>query len=73
MTDIDPMTDLVRQAMGYGVMLATEGKDRLVAKLQAQGPSGSLPDALIEDAESFLGIRTDLVEAVVRELEEKQP
>jgi hypothetical protein len=47
--------------MGYGVMMALEGKDDLIAKLSA---AVSLADALTSDAEGFVDIRADLIEAV---------
>lgn len=50
MEPIDPVVDLVRNAMGYGVMMALEGKDNLIAKLST---SVSLADALTSDAEGF--------------------
>lgn len=61
---IDPVVDLVRQAMGYGVMMALEGRDQLLAKLSAGGASASLVDALTSDAEGFVRTRADLVESV---------
>lgn len=64
MADVDPAVDLVRQAMGYGIMMALEDRAGLVAKLSALPTHGNLPDALIEDAEEFVSIRTDLVEAL---------
>jgi hypothetical protein len=54
--------------MGYGVMMALEAKDDLIAKLQAQGPTGSLPDALAGNAREFIRIRSDLAEAVRHEI-----
>lgn len=56
---IDPVVDLVRNAMGYGVMMALEGKSDLIAKLST---SVSLADALTSDAEGFVHTRADLVE-----------
>jgi hypothetical protein len=61
---IDPVVNLVRQAIGYGVMMATEGKSDLVDKLSALPANGNLPDALTSDAEKFVAIRSDLVEAL---------
>lgn len=61
---MDPMTELVRTAIGYGVMMALEGQDELVAKLQRLGPNESLADALTGDAEGFIRTRADLVESV---------
>ncbi|TGB37893.1 hypothetical protein [Mycolicibacterium peregrinum] len=63
---IDPVVDLVRQAMGYGVLMALEDRAGLVAKLQAVGPGGSFPDALTSDAEGFVSMRRDLVEKAVQ-------
>jgi hypothetical protein len=62
--DIDPVVNLVRQAIGYGVMMATEGKSDLVDKLSALPAYRSLSDALTLDAEKFVAIRSDLVEAL---------
>jgi len=62
MDPVDPVVDLVRQAMGYGVMLGTEGRDQLMAKLRALPSDGSFPDALTSDAEGFVEMRNDLVE-----------
>lgn len=61
---VDPITDLVINAMGYGVMMALEGREKLIAKLQGIGPGGVLADALVDDAKEFIRIRMDLVEAV---------
>lgn len=61
---MNPIVDLVRNAMGYGVMMALEGRDELVAKLTAAGVNTSLADALTSDAEGFVRTRADLVEAV---------
>jgi hypothetical protein len=61
---IDPVKDLVISAMGYGVMMALEGRSDLLAKLSALPADGVLGDALISDAENFIRIRRDLVEAV---------
>lgn len=60
---IDPVVDLVRNAIGYGVMMALEDKSGLIAKLSIN-PGGSLADALTADAEGFVRTRADLVEAV---------
>lgn len=62
---MDPVVDLVRQAIGYGVMMALEGREGLIAKLSAGDPNGSLADALISDAEGFIRTRADLVEAAI--------
>lgn len=61
---IDPLVDLVRGAIGYGVMMALEGKSDLLTKLSALPANGSLADALTPDAEGFIRMRADLVEAV---------
>lgn len=66
----DPVTDLVVNAIGYGVMMALEGRDALIAKLRTLPPTGSLADALVEDAEGFIRTRADLVGAV-REMEQR--
>lgn len=60
----DPITDLVVNAMGYGVMMALERREELLAKLSSLPPNTSLAEALKGDAEEFVGIRTDLVEAI---------
>lgn len=60
----EALTDLVTTAIGNGVMIALEGQDGLRRKLLACGPSGTLADALREDAEEFIRIRADLVEAI---------
>lgn len=61
---LDAVTDLVRDAIGCGVMMALEGRDELIRKLQRLPADGSLADALTEDAESFVRIRADLLNAV---------
>ena len=61
---MDPILELVRAAMANGVMMALEGREQLLAKLQALPASGTLGDALTADAESFIRIRADLIEAV---------
>lgn len=61
---IDPVVDLVRNAIGYGVMMALEDRADLIAKLSALPVDGSVADALISDAEGFVNIRRDLVEAL---------
>lgn len=61
---MDPIVDLVRTAMGYGVMMVLDGKAELIAKLQSQSPAGSLADALTDNAEQFIKTRADLVEAI---------
>jgi hypothetical protein len=61
---IDPVVDLVVNAIGYGVMMALEGKSELVAKLSALPANGVLADALMSDAEGFIRTRRDLVEAL---------
>lgn len=62
---VDPVTDLVRIAIGCGVMMALEDRDALLAKLQQLPVNGVLADALTEDAKRFLGTRLDLVEDVI--------
>ncbi|UCZ58694.1 hypothetical protein [Mycolicibacterium phocaicum] len=64
MSGRDPMTDLVVNAIGYGVMMALEDREGLIRKISQAGPSASLADALIPDAEGFIDTRADLVEAV---------
>ncbi len=69
----DPVTDLVRCAIGYGVMMALEGRDELLAKLQRLPVDGSLADALNEDAERFVRTRADLVQDVAEAFRETTP
>lgn len=64
MSTVDPKVELVRNAIGYGVMMALEGKADLLAKLQSLGPGTTLADALTGDAEKFIETRADLIEAV---------
>jgi hypothetical protein len=61
---IDPVVDLVVNAIGYGVMMALEGRSELLAKLQALPATSTLADALVSDAEGFIRTRRDLVEAL---------
>lgn len=63
-TNDDAVVDLVVNAIGYGVMMALEGRDELLSKLQALGPGGSLADALRSEAEGLVRTRSDLVEAL---------
>lgn len=60
----DPVTDLVLNAMGCGVLLALDGRDALIEKLRALPPGGSLTDALADEAAGFIRTRVDLVEAL---------
>ncbi|QFG09082.1 hypothetical protein I5J49_gp54 [Mycobacterium phage ThulaThula] len=60
----EAVVDLVLNAIGYGVMMALEGRAELVARLQAAPPSASLGDLLRGDAERFAQTRADLVEAL---------
>lgn len=64
MADIDPVVDLVRQAIGTGIMMALDDPMGLRAKLTTAGPSASFLDALTEDAEGFVKMRFDLVRAL---------
>lgn len=68
MADIDPVVDLVRQAIGTGIMMALDDptglRERLTAALSATGPNVSFTDALTDDAEGFVKMRFDLVGAV---------
>lgn len=64
MTGLDPIVELVRGAIGNGVLMALEDRAGLLAKLRAAGPGASVADALTADAEEFVRIRGDLVEAV---------
>lgn len=66
----DPMTELVVNAIGYGVMMALEDRDGLIAKLQTLPSKGTLADALVPDAEGFIQTRADLVSSV-REMEQR--
>ncbi|SCX34539.1 hypothetical protein [Mycolicibacterium fluoranthenivorans] len=61
---IDPLVDLVRNAIGYGVMMAVESPVELRAKLSALPENSTLADALTSDAKGFVEIRRDLIEAV---------
>jgi hypothetical protein len=61
---IDPVVELVLNAMGFGVMMALEGKPDLLKRLSALPADGSLADALRSDAEGFVKTRSDLVEAL---------
>lgn len=58
---MDPVVNLVRQAMGYGVMMALEGREDLIAKLCTPS-NDSLADALTSDAQGFVRTRADLVD-----------
>lgn len=60
----DPVTELVRNAIGCGVMMALENRDELIRKLRSLPADGTLADALTQDAESFVRYRTDLIEDV---------
>jgi hypothetical protein len=62
------LEELVRAAMGYGVMMALEGKAELIGKLQQLDAHSSLADALTSDAEKFLETRVDLADAVTVEI-----
>ena len=57
------MVELVRTAIGYGVMMALQDMAGLERKLRVN-PGGSLADALTADAEGFIQTRADLIEAV---------
>lgn len=57
----DPIVQLACNAIGYGVMLALEGKSELLAKLQGIPPNGTMYDALLKDAEGFVETRSDIV------------
>jgi hypothetical protein len=61
---VDPVVALVANAIGYGVMLALEGKDILRHKLESLPPGSTLFDAVIHDAEEFAKTRSDLVDAL---------
>lgn len=61
---MDPVTELVINAMGNGVMLALDDPHRLRAAIIAAGPDGTLADALKGEAEEFIRIRADLIEAL---------
>lgn len=60
----DPITKLVVNAIGCGVMLALESRDELTAQLRALPPAGSLADALRPEAMRFIRARADLVEGL---------
>lgn len=60
----EALVDLTANAVGYGVMMALEGRADLIRKLQAAGPNATMFDAVKADAESFLVTRADLVEAL---------
>lgn len=64
MTGLDPIVELVRGAIGNGVLMALEDQPGLLAKMRAAGPGASVADALTADAEEFVRVRADLVEAV---------
>lgn len=59
----DAILDLVVNAIGYGVMMALESRDDLIARIRGAGPTTTLADLLIPDAESFIHTRADLVRA----------
>ncbi|AEL98212.1 hypothetical protein PBI_BIGNUZ_49 [Mycobacterium phage BigNuz] len=58
------VVELVTTAIGYGVMMATEGRDKLRERLQAAPPNASLADVVRAEAEQFVHIRADLVAAL---------
>ena len=64
MAKTEALIELVQNAIGYGVMMALDGRDELLSKLRALPPSGSLADALRGNAESFIETRADLAEAL---------
>lgn len=61
---LDPVVDLVRNAIGYGVMMALENRTGLIRRMQDAGPGVTMTDLLAEDAAGFVQTRADLVEAV---------
>jgi hypothetical protein len=61
---MNPVVELVVNAMGYGVQLALDGRDELRAKLLACNVGDTLADALRADAEQFCHTRADLIEAL---------
>ncbi|ATW60108.1 hypothetical protein SEA_PHILONIUS_49 [Mycobacterium phage Philonius] len=58
------VVELVTNAIGYGVMMATEGRDKLRERLQSAPPNTSLADVVRAEAEQFVNIRADLVAAL---------
>ncbi len=63
---IDPVVNLVRQAMGYGVLMTLEDRAGLLAKMSALPADSSFPDALTSDAQGFVKTRSDLVDAAMK-------
>lgn len=53
---------LASAAMGYGVSLATEGREQLAADLLRAGERATLADALMPHVEKLLAIRPRLVD-----------
>lgn len=60
----EPIVELVRDAIGNGVLMVLGGGPGLIAKLRAGDPGASFAEALTGEAEEFVRIRADLVEAV---------
>ncbi|WRQ08192.1 hypothetical protein JDBV06_00835 [Mycobacterium phage dwieneke] len=58
------VVELVTNAIGYGVMMALEGRAELLRRLQAAPPNVTLGELLRVDAEQFSQTRADLVEAI---------
>lgn len=61
----DPVIELVLNAIGCGVMLATHSPQKLHDMLRAaERDGGTLADALRDEAEAFVVTRADLIEAL---------